>query len=284
MANYSTMTTTWDQQRKRQALIITGATGAALLLLFILLKWPIPTVPPPVAEQTIEIDLGDVNLGNSDVGSGKDQPQVPGAPAPGPTSSVSTPASSSPSSSTSTSDARTVETDDNSPSDAPAIRNPTTPNPKGTTINSDNNSVKPSNNPPAPPAPMPKAVFGGIRTPNGTGPGGNGADSYKPGTGEGPGNGTGDAGSPGGNPKGTIRRNDREVVREYYFQSDLPPATVKAELLIDRSGKASLRRIVNGSMGKYKNAIQQYLPVMNFNKSDHESVIVYTFNFRTSGG
>ena len=283
MANYITMTTSWDQQRKRQALIITGATGAALLLLFILLKWPIPTAPPPVAEQTIEIDMKDLNLGAGDVGSGHDQPEVPGAPAPGPSSASSSAAAASSAPAAASNDARTVETDDNAPNDAPAIKNPTTPNPKGTTVNSENKSVKPSNNPPAPPAPKPKAVFGGIHAPNGTGTGGNGADTYKPGTGEGPGNGNGDAGSPGGNPKGT-RYNDREVVREYYFQSDLPPATVKAELLIDPNGKASLRRIVNGSMSRYKNAILQYLPVMNFNKSDHESVIVYTFNFRTSGG
>ncbi|WP_460567704.1 hypothetical protein [Flaviaesturariibacter terrae] len=277
------MTTQWDQQRKRQAGIITGATGGALLLLFILLKWPVPTVPAPVAEQTIEVDLGDVNLGNSAVGSGHDQPQIPGAPAAGPTSSSSAAAQSAPASATSN-DARTVETDDNAPSDAPVIRNPATPNPKGTTIDADNKAVKPSANPPAPPAPKPKAVFGGVRTPSGTGPGGNGAQTYDPGTGEGPGNGPGDAGSVGGNPKGTVYRNDREVIREYYFQSDLPPATVKAELLIDHNGKASLRRIVNGSMGKYRNAILQYLPVMSFNKSDHESVIVYTFNFRTTGG
>lgn len=284
MANYFSMTTPWDQQRKRQALLITGATGAAVLLLLILLKWPIPTVPPPVAEQTIEVDLGDLNLGAGDVGSGHDQPQVPGDPAPGPSSANMAAAAAAPSTSASSGDARSVETDDNPANDAPAIRNPVKPNPKGTVVNADNNAVKPSNNPPAPPAPRPKAVFGGIRTPNGTGTGGNGADTYKPGTGEGPGNGNGDAGSPGGNPNGTLRHNDREVVKEYYFQSDLPPATVKAELLIDAGGKASLRRIVNGSMGKYRDAIQRYLPVMSFNKSDHSSVIVYTFNFRTTGG
>ncbi|RYY40705.1 MAG: hypothetical protein EOO08_06135 [Chitinophagaceae bacterium] len=273
MANYFTMTTPFDQQRKRQALIITLATGGALLLLFILLKWPIPTIPPPIAEEYIEVDL---NLGAGDVGSGNDQPQIPGEPAPAAASS-SAPAQAS---SSSQSESRAVETDDNS--DGPAIRNPTTSNPRATTVNSDNKTPKPSANPPAPPTPRPKAVMGQIQ--GGNGPGGNGADTYKPGAGEGPGNGPGDAGSVGGNPKGTVYKNDREVVREYYFQSDLPPATVKAELLIDKSGKASLRRIVNGSMAKYRNAILQYLPVMKFNASDHESVIVYTFNFRTSGG
>ncbi|RYY87012.1 MAG: hypothetical protein EOO15_13050 [Chitinophagaceae bacterium] len=274
MANYINMTTHWDQQRKRNALIITLASGAGLLLLFILLKWPIPTIPPPIAEEYIEVDL---NLGAGEVGSGNDQPQIPGDPAPAAASS-NTPAQAS---SSSPSESRAVQTDDNS--DAPAVRNPVTSNPRATNIDNDNKAPKPSNNPPAPPAPRPKAVMGQIK--GGNGPGGNGADTYRPGTGEGPGNGPGDAGSVGGNPKGTdYRRNDRVVVREYYFQSDLPPATVKAELLIDKNGKASLRRIVNGQMTKYKNAILQYLPVMNFNKSDHESVIVYTFNFRTSGG
>ncbi|RYZ24447.1 MAG: hypothetical protein EOO16_00780 [Chitinophagaceae bacterium] len=283
MQNAFAMTHEFDQQRKRNALLLSLGIAGALLLLFILLRWPIPTVPEPVAEQTIELDLGDVNLGNSAVGSGSDQPQVPGAPAPGPTNStMGATASNAPASSAN--DARTVETDDDASNDAPVIRNPVRPNPRGTRVNEENSSVKPTASTPAPAAPRPRAVFGGITSPNGTGPGGNGADTYKPGTGEGPGNGSGDAGSVGGNPKGTVYRNDREVIKEYYFQSDLPPATVKAELLIDRNGKASLRRIVTGSMAKYRNAILNYLPVMSFNKSDHESVVVYTFNFRTSGG
>jgi hypothetical protein len=273
MQNAFAMTQELDQQRKRNALLLTLGTGGALLLLFILLRWPIPTISQPVVEEYI-----DVNLGNSDVGSGNDQPQIPGAPAP-------LAAAIAPAQPAASNDVRQVETDDNAPSDAPVIRNPVNANPKATKINDDNKSVKAATaTTTAPPAPVRKAVFPGLKSPNGNGPGGNGADTYKPGTGEGPGNGTGDAGSLGGNPKGGSYRNDRQVIKEYYFQSDLPPATVKAELLIDRNGKASLRRITNGSMAKYRNAIESYLPVMSFNKSDHESVIVYTFNFRTTGG
>ncbi|RYY92451.1 MAG: hypothetical protein EOO11_21250, partial [Chitinophagaceae bacterium] len=59
------MITELDQQRKRQALFLTLGIAGSLLLLFILLKWPIPTIPEPIAEEYIE-----VNIGNGDVGSG----------------------------------------------------------------------------------------------------------------------------------------------------------------------------------------------------------------------
>ena len=51
--------------------------------------------------------------------------------------------------------------------------------------------------PPAPAPPRPKAVFKGV---NGTGTGGNDADSYKKGGNEGIAGGKGDQGKPGGNP------------------------------------------------------------------------------------
>jgi len=263
-----------EQQRKRQAAAKTAGTGAALLLLFFLLKWPIPEIPRPVVEEYIEIKF---NLGNSDMGSGNDQPQIPGNPAPGEQESVA-PAKTP----VATSDARSVETDDRAPADAPAIRNPAVSNPRSATMDADSRTRPTSNPTPAPPTP--KAVFRpGARNGTGTAGEGNGADNYSPGTGQGPGTGRGDAGSLGGSPNGGAYRNDRQVIKEYYFQSELPPATVKAELHIDREGKASLRRITNGSMARYRNEILRYLPVMSFNKSDHESIITYTFIFRTSG-
>ncbi|GAA4330292.1 hypothetical protein [Flaviaesturariibacter amylovorans] len=283
MANHTIMIMELDQQRKRQALFLTLGIGAGLLLLFILLKWPIPTLEQPIADEYIE-----VNLGNGDVGSGNDQPMEPGDPAPA--QATYTPPQAAPASNEA---ARAVETDENAPSDAPVIRNPAISKPDATRI--DDNSKVTRTNPtptPAPPAPpAPKARMGRISSPGATGPGGNAADSYKPGTGEGPGNGAGDAGRPGGSPTGgrydgAPRRNDRQMIeRIYYFQGDLPPAVVYADLRITPDGRASFIKITKGyNTAQYRNAIVGYLPSMKFNKSDHESIVNFKFNFIQSGG
>ena len=71
MQNVFVMNTALDQQRQRNAALLTLGIGGAILVLFILLRWPIPhDVPQPVAE-VIEI-----NLGNSDVGSGDDHGSI----------------------------------------------------------------------------------------------------------------------------------------------------------------------------------------------------------------
>ena len=95
-----------------------------------------------------------------------------------------------------------VETDDKDP-DAPSIIKPNVTKPAATKV-PEKEVVKstPVKNPqpvstPAPPAPKPKAVFKGV---NGTGTGGNEADSYKKGGNEGIAGGSGDQGRPGGDP------------------------------------------------------------------------------------
>jgi hypothetical protein len=71
-------------------------------------------------------------------------------------------------------------------------------------INKENKTVKTTPKPQpvvAPPAPRPKATAN--RTLGGNGTGGNGADDYKKGNGEGIAGGNGDQGRPGGSPNGT---------------------------------------------------------------------------------
>jgi outer membrane biosynthesis protein TonB len=208
MQNAIVMTQELEQQRKRNALLLTLGTGGALLLLFILLRWPIPTVSQPVAEEYI-----DVNLGNGDQGSGTDQPQLPGDPAPAAASyTPPQPIASN------SNDAKLVETDDNAPSDAPVIKNPVSARPDATKINDDNKTVKPvavAKPTPAPPAPKPKAVMGQMT--GGSGPGGNDAANYKPGSNEGIAGGSGDQGRNGGDPNGkaytgTSRRLNAQVI------------------------------------------------------------------------
>jgi hypothetical protein len=189
------ITAEFERQKNIKASAITLGIAVALVLLFILVKWPLPTIPATPIQEYLE-----VNLGSSDVGSGDDQPLLPGEPAaaeqpsytpPQPVKAVAE-------------DIKDVETDDKADNDAPVIKRPTTAKPNATKINNDNKTVKttatPTPQPVAVAPPKPKAVLG--RTTGGNGNGGNGADTYKPGSGQGEGGGQGDQGTPGGDPNG----------------------------------------------------------------------------------
>jgi hypothetical protein len=196
MNNYITMTADFERQKNIKASAITFGTAGLLLLIIVLIKFPVEadeTVFPPVEE------LMEVNLGAGDVGSGKDQPLLPGEPAP-----AQQVAYTPPSTVQSTVDnAKDVETDDRSDNDAPVVRKPTVASRTAAKIDNDNKVVKTTPTPApvvAPAPPQPKATMG--RTTGGNGNGGNGADTYKPGTGEGIAGGTGDQGRPGGDPNG----------------------------------------------------------------------------------
>jgi hypothetical protein len=196
MNNSSPMSAQFERQKNIKASAITLGTGAALLVIFFLVNFPLPhaEVFPPVE------DLMEVNLGSSDFGSGDDQPLLPGDPAPAEQVAYSPPQAVQ----SDVSDAKDVETDDRDDNaDAPVIRKPVVSTPKATRIDN-NNKVEKSTPTPAPvvaaaPA-RPKAVLG--RTVGGNGNGGNGADTYKPGTGEGVAGGQGDQGRTGGSPNG----------------------------------------------------------------------------------
>lgn len=194
MNNTIQMSAEFERQKNTKATAYTAGIAGALLLLFILVKWDLPTLPPTPAEEFIE-----VNLGSGDLGSGNDQPLLPGEPAPAVQEAYTppTPVQSQ------VSDAKDVETDDREENDAPVIKKPAVSKPNATKIDNDNKVVKTVPNPQpvvtqAPP--KPKAVLG--KTVGGNGNGGNGADTYKPGSGEGIAGGSGDQGRPGGDPNG----------------------------------------------------------------------------------
>jgi len=188
------MTDLEERQKRVKAALITLGVAGALLLLAILLRWNLPTVPLPVQEEYIEI-----NIGSGDEGFGSDQPLLPGDPAPAQQVAY-TPPQTTPSN---TDDARDIDNSDNSP-DAVVVNKPVNPKPNATKIDAENKTVKtkPAAEPVAatPAPPKPKAVLG--RTVGGTGNGGNGADSYERGGSEGIAGGTGDQGRPGGSPNG----------------------------------------------------------------------------------
>lgn len=193
MNNTLYMSDTFERQKNVKATAVTLGVVGVLLLIMILYKWPLPTLYQPLIQELIE-----VNLGNSDVGSGNDQPLLPGEPAPSKHLAYSPPAPVH----AREDNVKDVETDDKNV-DAPEIKKPSITKQNATKIDNDNKSIKTNNKPQtvvtqAPP--KPKAVLG--RTTGGDGIGGNGADSYKKGTGEGIAGGNGDQGRPGGAPGG----------------------------------------------------------------------------------
>jgi hypothetical protein len=195
MTNYILLSADFERQKKIRASAITLGVAGALVLLFILIKWPLPTSAPPQFEELIE-----VNLGSGDFGSGTDQPMLPGTPAPAQQVAYTPPQPIQ----SNVSESKDIDTDDRVSNTAPEIKRPSIAKPNATKIDNDNKTAKPvANTQPvvAQTPPRPRAVMG--TTMGGTGNGGNGADTYKPGTGEGIAGGQGDQGRVGGSPTGT---------------------------------------------------------------------------------
>jgi hypothetical protein len=196
MNNAISMSAEFERQKNIKAAAITLGIGGALLLLFILVQWSLPVIPSPPTEEYIE-----VNLGSGDLGSGNDQPLLPGEPAPAeqPVYTPPQPAKAV------AEDVKDIETDDRDENvAAPVIKRPTVAKPNATKINNENKTVKPTAattpQPVTQSPPRPRAVMG--RTTGGNGNGGNGADTYRPGSGEGIAGGAGDQGVSGGDPNG----------------------------------------------------------------------------------
>ena len=285
MNNAITMSAEFERQKNTKATAITLGVAGALLLLFIFLKWPLPTVEPIPVQEFIEI-----NLGNSDVGSGDDQPMLPGMPAPSEQQAYTPP---TPVQSTE-SEVKAVETDDRETNDAPAIKTPVVSKPNATKLDNDNKVVKTTPNP-APVVtqapPKPKAVLG--RTVGGNGNGGNGADTYRPGTGEGTGNGTGDQGRVGGSPNGTNYSGTpsnfgvrvMNIPAQSFEEEFDNNATVAMEVVADANGKVTSANYTSrGSTGtataRMKEIAKRLAFQLKIGQADGIQKGVVKFNFK----
>ncbi|GAA4754953.1 hypothetical protein [Flavisolibacter ginsenosidimutans] len=245
MNNYAAMTVDLDKRNYAQAALYTGLIALALLLVIWFVKFYQPIVPPQPVEEAIE-----VNLGSSDVGSGKDQPELPGEPAPEQKVAYTPPQTSN------ATEEAAKDFEDNNEKDAAPVTRPSVTKSDARKLNEETKVVKtnaaPSTAPPAPPVPHPKAVMGQVR--GGNGNGGNGAATYKPGTGEGQGGGPGDQGSVGGNPNGkdyTPRHLGVRVVSipAQSFQDDFNEGgTIVLDIEVNPSGQlTSANYQVSGS-------------------------------------
>ena len=276
----------FEKQKNVKASAVTLATAGLLLLIMILIKWPIPVI-----QAAPEMEYLEVNLGSGDLGSGDDQPLLPGEPAPSQQVAYNPPVPVR----SVADNAKQIETDDRNV-DAPAIRQPATNNTTATKIDTENRTVKTNTttSPVVSPAPpKPRAVLG--RTTGGTGNGGNGADTYKPGTGEGVAGGQGDQGRVGGVPggrdySGTPKNFGIRVLQisNQSFEDDFNEnAKVAMEVSADANGK------VTSAVFNLKNSTSNNRTLIDIAKrkafelklgsSDGGQKGIVVFNFKVKG-
>jgi hypothetical protein len=278
------MHATFEAEKNRKAFIYTVIICGILLLLFFFISWPIMQVSAPVAQDLIEINLGNNNDGMGDV-----QPLIKGAMAPYREATVQPQkafAKDEP--------ANQPQPDDNADKDAaPVIKTEKKANKisdvekpivqRTKTINTQKIiTPKPQ---------KPKFTYNGPGNGNGNGADQDNGYRYQ---GSKPG-GTGDAGSPSGNPDSygndpggriaggpRVTSGDRKIIRYYSFTGDLDKATINAIIKVSPEGVGSFVDFGKNSSSTnraYATAISDYLRNMKFDKSEHESTVTVQFNF-----
>ncbi|HEY8389192.1 MAG TPA: hypothetical protein VIK74_11335 [Parasegetibacter sp.] len=190
--NYTAQTAYTTEKRDSRAIIYSLISYTVLIMILLFVKWSMPASPVPPFEDGIE-----VNLGNSEFGSGDVQPMIPGEPSASDETSYTPPKTTT----SNLTNVKDIDTDDSDP-DAPEINKPVNTNKSNTVSDKpvSNKKSKPNNTTvanPTPTPPTPKAVYKGG---TGTGTGGNNADSYSKSNNQGVAGGNGDQGKPNGNP------------------------------------------------------------------------------------
>lgn len=280
----------FEAEKNKRALMYTIAICGTLLLLFFLITWPINKIPPPPPIQ----DLIEVNLGNEFEGFGDEQPLVKGAGTP---VQEQTQQDNQQDAATSNDEpAKDVDTDDNANDDAAPVTKAEKNNSKKPDAPKETVTRPVKTNNPAPvttPAPLkpakPKYTMPGLSNKDG-----NNKDQDNGFKNQGDNkNNPGDRGFRDGDPNsdGNTRggktglkiKGDRTIINHYYFQGDLPKATINAVVKISPEGKGTFIKIdPRGSTttdNRYANDIRNRLPSIQFNKADHESIVTITFNF-----
>ncbi len=270
------MSATFELEKNRKAFVYTTIICVAILLILLLVSWKHAPPPPLIVDELIEI-----NLGNDEEGFGEVQPLIKGERSPSSESAQQQSASA-----VANRQSEEVKTDDAVDNESAPVTKPI----KTTTETKTNSTV-------VTPVPKPqKPKIAGYSGPqNGTGNGATEDNGYKY-QGNKPG-GTGDAGSPNGKPDSygntpggrtggsglKVSKGDRTIVNNYIFMGDLPRATINAIIKVSPSGRGTFVSFDKGSTSvdsKYAAAIRGYLPNIEFNKSDHESIVTVPFNFR----
>lgn len=291
MNNSYAMSASFEARKNAQATMITAGFAALMALLLFLVRWTLPTLPPPVADEGIE-----VNIGTSDFGFGKDQPLSPGEPAPKQETATSVPQQSK-------SDIKdSKDFDESNDKNDVAVLKPKVSKPDSKEINKETKQTVKTSKPQAvviPKPQRPKAVLN--RTMGSNGIGGNGADSYQKGSNEGVAGGKGDQGVLGGTPgaptytgnpgngNGGPRRvsGNRIVINPKSMDAgENLKGKVLAEINVSPDGIGTFVRATRGSTytgGQAVDIIREWLRRNRFNKANESSTVVYEFNFLLGG-
>lgn len=236
MNNQVLLSADFERQKNIKAGLYTLLIAGGLFILLILARLTIQ-----VATQPQQVEVIEINLGVGDTGSGNDQPELPGNPAPAEQTAYVPPQpvqSNEPA-------VRDVEANETHHS-APAVIKPTVSKPEADRINAESRTVKSNATPQpvtAPAPPRPRAVMGQMT--GGNGNGGNGAEIYKPGTGEGIAGGPGDQGRVGGSPNGTAYTGQPRQLQvrtvsipAQSFQDDFKESgKVMLDIAVDENGR-----------------------------------------------
>ncbi|MBL0359277.1 MAG: hypothetical protein IPP72_21500 [Chitinophagaceae bacterium] len=286
------MHSTFEAEKNQKAALYTAIICVILLLLFYFITWSVKKMPPPPPMQ----DLIEVNLGNEKEGFGKEQPLVKGAMGgaeePSTQKQQAVAANDEP--------AKDIDTDDKTNDDAAPVtkieknKSKKIDVPKVSTVKPVKTiTPSPVVTAPAPKPQKPKATYPGASRDNGNN---SSVNNDKFGQGNKPGQ-IGDAGSisgkpdsygnnPGGKTAGgalRVSKGDRTIINNYIFMGDLPKATINAIIKVSADGRGTFISFDKGSTStdpRYASAIRTYLPNIQFNNSDHESVVTVPFNFK----
>ncbi len=301
MTNYPSMRASFEKEKNLKASIYTFAICVLLFLVFFFLQWTLPQIPVPDFGEGIE-----VNLGNSETGSGDIAPQIPGEPS----AAQETKATPPPVSAHTTAQPK-INTVDDPEGDAPPVD-------KSIAKAVDKPIIKPvavlhkkapeAITPPVKTPPKPKAVFKGGTA---TTPGGNRADSYNGARDQGIAGGKGDQGNPNGNPnsdsyKGNAASGNggnggsggvsirsgldgRRIARLPSFEDDFNEnAKVAVDITVDKAGNVTLA-VVNpkGTTTTNKNiqaiALRKARSLKLNSGSADEQTGTLVFNFKLRG-
>jgi hypothetical protein len=286
------MSASFEAEKNRKAFTYTAIIVAVFLLIAFLWTWQILPPPKPITQDLIEI-----NLGNFDEGFGTVQPLIKGEKSPGDEPAEQPKAKPV---ATNSNPAEDLQPDDSKDPDAAPVVKPDKPTPKTNVLPKEAVATTVKNTAPTPVvAPLPKpqkpkiAGYGGPPTGKGNGADQDNGYTYQ---GNKPG-GKGDAGDPNGKPDsygnnpggrtagGALRvsKGDRTIINNYIFMGDLPKATINAVIKVSADGRGTFVTFDKGSTStdsRYATAIRGYLPNIQFNKSDHESVVTVPFNFK----
>jgi hypothetical protein len=240
------------QEENKKALMYTSIICAVLIVLLFLIRWNLTAPAQTVIQDRIEIDLG-----NEQNGWGDDPPMVKGKPTP----------ESNPDPASQSGGAATAATDDlsNDPDAATQVRSYKNNKPNENVGESEQTNRRP------------KLTYTGTNK----GPNGNNDETDNGFTSQGKTPGAiGDEGSTNGQPK--VIAVTRSMLKNYQFEDELGSEKIYARIRVSAKGVGQFVKLEKKSTSfdvKYKNAIINCLPKINFEggSSEYDAVIIFDF-------